>query len=79
MRGRLDIVVNNAGYGQFGFIEELSEAEARAPMIETNLFGALWITQAALPYLREQYCVPLVPRGAVGGSGDEGGPIDPGR
>ena len=51
--GRLDIVVNNAGYGQFGFIEELSEAEAR-DQIETNVFGALWITQAALPYLRAQ-------------------------
>ncbi len=41
--GRLDIVVNNAGYGQFGMVEELSEAESRA-QIETNLFGALWVT-----------------------------------
>jgi NAD(P)-dependent dehydrogenase (short-subunit alcohol dehydrogenase family) len=49
--GELDIVVNNAGYGQFGMVEELSEAEAR-DQIETNLFGALWVTQAALPYLR---------------------------
>jgi NAD(P)-dependent dehydrogenase (short-subunit alcohol dehydrogenase family) len=49
--GRLDVVVNNAGYGQFGFIEELSEAEARDQM-ETNVFGALWITQAALPNRR---------------------------
>jgi NAD(P)-dependent dehydrogenase (short-subunit alcohol dehydrogenase family) len=37
--GRLDVVVNNAGYGQFGMIEELSEAEVR-DQIETNLFGA---------------------------------------
>ena len=50
--GELDIIVNNAGYGQFGMIEELSEQEAR-DQIETNLFGALWVTQAALPYLRE--------------------------
>jgi len=49
--GRLDVVVNNAGYGQFGAIEEVSEAEARAQM-ETNLFGALWVTQAALPFMR---------------------------
>jgi NAD(P)-dependent dehydrogenase (short-subunit alcohol dehydrogenase family) len=41
--GELDIVVNNAGYGHFGMIEEVSEAEARA-QIETNLFGALWVT-----------------------------------
>jgi NAD(P)-dependent dehydrogenase (short-subunit alcohol dehydrogenase family) len=48
----LDIVVNNAGYGQFGMVEELSEQEVR-DQIETNLFGALWVTQAALPYLRD--------------------------
>jgi NAD(P)-dependent dehydrogenase (short-subunit alcohol dehydrogenase family) len=51
--GELDIVVNNAGYGHFGMIEELSEQEAR-DQLETNVFGALWVTQAALPYLREQ-------------------------
>jgi NAD(P)-dependent dehydrogenase (short-subunit alcohol dehydrogenase family) len=51
--GQLDIVVNNAGYGQFGMVEEISEEEARA-QIETNLFGALWVTQAALPFLRAQ-------------------------
>ena len=46
--GGLDIVVNNAGYGHFGMVEELTEDEIRA-QIETNLFGALWVTQAALP------------------------------
>src|ERR1700722_13015215 len=40
--GRLDVVINNAGYGLFGTIEEVSEAEARA-QLETNLFGALWV------------------------------------
>jgi len=38
--GRLDIVVNNAGYGQFGMVEEITEAEIRA-QLETNVLGAL--------------------------------------
>ncbi|KAD3720592.1 SDR family NAD(P)-dependent oxidoreductase [Arthrobacter yangruifuii] len=64
--GRLDVVINNAGYGQFGMVEELSEAEARG-QIETNLFGALWVTQAALPYLRAQGSGHIIQVSSIGG------------
>jgi NAD(P)-dependent dehydrogenase (short-subunit alcohol dehydrogenase family) len=63
---RLDVVVNNAGYGLFGAIEEVNEAEARA-QIDTNLFGALWVTQAALPIMRAQKSGHILQVSSVGG------------
>jgi NAD(P)-dependent dehydrogenase (short-subunit alcohol dehydrogenase family) len=44
-------VVINAGYGLFGMVEEVTERQAR-DQVEVNLFGPLWVTQAALPHLR---------------------------
>jgi NAD(P)-dependent dehydrogenase (short-subunit alcohol dehydrogenase family) len=64
--GQLDVVVNNAGYGHFGFVEEVTEAEARA-QLETNVFGALWITQAALPHLRAQGSGHIIQVSSIGG------------
>lgn len=51
--GSLDVVINNAGYGVFGAIEEVSEQETR-DIFNANVFGTLWITQAALPIFRRQ-------------------------
>jgi NADP-dependent 3-hydroxy acid dehydrogenase YdfG len=51
--GRLDIVLNNAGYSLIGTIEEASADEVRA-MYDTNIFGTLAVIQAALPLLRKQ-------------------------
>ena len=48
--GRLDVVVNCAGYGLHAPVEETTEQEARAQM-ETNFFGALWVAQAVMPHL----------------------------
>ncbi|WP_436486373.1 SDR family NAD(P)-dependent oxidoreductase [Chitinophaga sp. ARDCPP14] len=51
--GRLDIVLNNAGYSLVGTIEEASAEDIKA-MYETNVFGAVAVIQAALPLLRQQ-------------------------
>lgn len=51
--GSIDVLINNAGYGLFGAIEETSDQQAR-DQINTNVFGLLWLTQAVIPVMREQ-------------------------
>jgi len=64
--GRLDIVLNNAGYALIGAIEEGSEAEVRAEF-DTNVFGPLTVIQAALPLLRAQHSGHIIGVSSVAG------------
>lgn len=64
--GRIDNVVNNAGYGLLGAIEELSDAEARQNF-DVNVFGSLNVIRQALPYLREQKSGHIFNFSSIGG------------
>ena len=64
--GGLDVVINVAGFSLYGTIEETTEQEARS-QLETNLFGPLWVTQAALPIMRAQHAGHIIQVSSVGG------------
>ena len=64
--GGLDVVVNNAGYGHFGAVEEVTDAELR-DQLETNVFGAHRVVRAALPGMRERGSGHIVQVSSIGG------------
>lgn len=64
--GRIDVVVNNAGFGLFGAAEEVTDEQIRA-IIDTNLIGSIQVVRAALPHLRTQGGGRLVQLSTYGG------------
>jgi len=64
--GKLDVVVNNAGYGLLGALEELSDAEARKNF-DVNVFGSLNVIRHAVPHLRNQKSGHIFNISSIGG------------
>jgi NAD(P)-dependent dehydrogenase (short-subunit alcohol dehydrogenase family) len=66
LTGGIGVLVNNAGYGLAGSVEEVSEEQARA-QLDTNVLGALWCTQAVIPGMRERGAGHIVQVSSIAG------------
>lgn len=64
--GAIDVLVNNAGYGLLGAVEEISDEEVRN-VYDVNVFGLLNVTRAVLPYMREKHSGHVINISSVGG------------
>ncbi|WMI98003.1 oxidoreductase [Pseudomonas chlororaphis subsp. aurantiaca] len=64
--GRIDVLVNNAGYGSYGAVEDVPSDEARA-QFEVNVFGAVRLIQLVLPQMRAQHSGTIINITSMGG------------
>lgn len=64
--GRIDVLINNAGYGSYGAVEDVAIAEAKK-QFDVNLFGMARLTQLVLPYMRQQHSGRIINTSSMGG------------